>query len=98
MTKTDKTEPEVEQKAPTPDPKATAAAGAEASAKEVGTPFLVSGGPIAPWGNGPDAVEEYGEKARMYDVGEVVTLTSALARHYNKMDRLKPFIADDPAE
>lgn len=92
MTKTDTKDEKIEE------PKAAAEATVEAYTKEVGTTFLVSGGPIAPWGNGPDAVAEHGEKARMYDVGEIVTLTSALARHYNKMDRLKPFIADDPAE
>lgn len=92
MTKTDTKDEKIEE------PKAAAEATVEACTNEVGTPFLVSGGPIAPWGNGPDAVAEHGEKARMYDVGEIVTLTSALARHYNKMDRLKPFIADDPAE
>lgn len=92
MTKTDTKDEKIEE------PKAAAEATVEAYTKEVGTPFLVSGGPIAPWGNGPDAVAAHGEKARMYDVGEIVTLTSALARHYNKMDRLKPFIADDPEE
>lgn len=64
-------------------------------AQEGETLYVVQGGPIAPYGNGPDAVEAHGgEKARLYQVGEVVSLSPSLARAYVKISRLAPYIAD----
>lgn len=57
--------------------------------------YVVAGAPITPWGNGRKPKKTYGDKARMYEPGEVVSLTSALAKHYVKIGRLAPYIPDE---
>lgn len=57
--------------------------------------YVVAGAPVAPWGNGSAHKKAHGEKARMYQEGEVVELVASLARHYVKIGRLAPYVPDE---
>lgn len=57
--------------------------------------YVVSGAPVAPWGNGRKAKAKHGEKARMYAEGEIVDLTNGQARFYVNLSRLSPYIPED---
>lgn len=62
--------------------------------------YVVSDGPIAPWGNLPPETPMSDEEAaaaknRLYVDGEVVELTAEQAKHYVKLKRLTPYVEDD---
>ena len=66
-----------------------------ASKKETEGLYVVAGAPVAPWGNGRKPIRTHGEKARLYNIGEAVSLPARLARHYVKIGRLAPYIPDE---